>query len=108
MAISNDGPRQLQEIFASRPGGRLTDQQAVLLNALLGRERFVSYETLAEVLWGNDPDGGPLNTKNHIRAILTVLRFEIAASGIPWSIENVYGIGYRLRYLRPNDAALAA
>ena len=107
MALSHDGPRQIARIFAAR-GAVLSPQQAALLNALLGRERLVTYRALAEALWGEDPEGGPLNAQGDIRAALARLRPKIAAAAIPWEIENRYGVGYRLRYLWPDALALAA
>jgi len=107
MAISDDGPRKIARIFAAR-GVVLSPQQAALLNALLGRERLVTYRALAEALWGDDPEGGPLNAQGDIRAALTKLRRKIGAAGIPWVIENCHGVGYRLRYLWPDALALAA
>jgi len=104
MAIADDGPRKIRTIFAAR-GVVLSPQQAVLLNALLGRERFVSYETLAEALWGDDPEGGPLDARGQIRAALSKLRRGIAAAALPWRIENCYGTGYRLRYREPPPEA---
>lgn len=38
--------------------------------------RFVSYEALEDLLWGNDPDGGPLNTHNIINQYVLFLRDE--------------------------------
>ncbi len=104
MAISDDGPRQIARIFAAR-GVALGPQQAILLNALLGRERLLTYRALAEALWGDDPDGGPLNARGDIRAALAKARRKIGAAAMPWEIENCYGVGYRLRYREPVPGA---
>lgn len=109
MAIDGSGPCKIRMIFADR-GVALAPQQAILLDALLGRERLVSYAALADALWGAHADGGPLDTESHIRAGVSKLRRRIATAGVPWRIENVYGIGYRLRYheAAPSERLLAA
>lgn len=103
MAIDGSGPRKIRMIFAAR-GVALAPQQAILLDALLGRERLIGYRALAEALWGADPEGGPLDAEGHIRAAISKLKRRIAAAGVPWRIENVYGVGYRLRYREPAPA----
>jgi DNA-binding response OmpR family regulator len=109
MAVDGSGPRQIGRIFAAR-GVVLGPQQAILLNALLGCERLVTYRALAEALWGADPEGGPLDARGDIRVALLKARRKISAAAIPWQIENCYGVGYRLRYrdAAPLEQPLAA
>ena len=53
--------------------------------------RVVTYESLEDVLWGDDEDGGPL----FARAILHKQVMLLRRDGI--SIENFHGKGMRMR-----------
>ena len=99
MAIHRDGPGQLWWILAQR-GEVLSPQQALLVNALLGHERAVSYEELCNVVYGDDSDGGPLDIKRAVRLLIMRLRRHITIARLPWRIESIRNFGYRLRYLQ--------
>ncbi len=69
-----------------------TKHPQVLLQALLWQlDRFISYDAIVDLLWGNDPDGGPLCAKNIIAVTIHRLRQE------GHKIETEHGFGIRLR-----------
>ena len=64
----------------------------ILRQALLWQlDRFVPYEAAKDLLWGNDPDGGPLYADNIIHVLVMQLRREGCV------IEIWYGVGLRMR-----------
>ncbi|KKL74698.1 hypothetical protein LCGC14_2062310 [marine sediment metagenome] len=64
----------------------------ILLQALLWQlDRFVPYDAIIELLWGDDPDGGPLYAKN----IVAVMIHRLRKRG--YNIETWAGIGVRMR-----------
>lgn len=72
-----------------RRGGRRMSQGDVLYQTLLWhRGRHVPYVVLAEVLWGDDPDGGPLVVNNIIAILVTRLRKQ----GVPLDTRYAFGV----------------
>ncbi len=54
-----------------------TKHPQVLLQALLWQlDRYISLEAAIDLLWGNDPDGGPLYAKNIVAVTIHRLRQE--------------------------------
>lgn len=56
--------------------------------------RCVSLNEIIDMLYGNDPDGGPNNASNVIYTQMISLRRKFEVVGI--EIENVHGRGYRV------------
>ena len=64
----------------------------ILLQALLWQlDRFVPYDAVIDVVWGNNPDGGPLYAKS----VISIMVFRLRQEG--HNIETWTGIGLRLR-----------
>lgn len=74
-------------------GRRLTRSQGLILRWLLDQpERLVRHDSLITLLWGDDEG---LAAKNNLKVRICQLRRVLNGSG--WSIETVWGLGYRLR-----------
>lgn len=81
-----------------RAGGvPLTDRELTVAAALKRYPSAISPDRLAIILYGDDPDGGPIDATGVIKVFLHRLRKKIERAGIPWRIDNVYGEGYVLR-----------
>lgn len=64
----------------------------ILRQTLLWQQgRFVPYEALIDVLWGDDEDGGPMDARHCIREYVYGLR------GIGENIETWPWVGLRMR-----------
>lgn len=90
--ISIDGSR----IYIDGEEYKATPKQAAIFAAIAeGNGRAVSYSTIIDNVWADDPDGGPLTVMNTIKAHLSNLkgRHPIFAS----LIASDHGIGYRLK-----------
>ena len=98
MAINGSGSQQIKAIFAAQ-GVCIKPCEAKFLNTLLGRERLRTKLELVDAMWGDDEDGGPLNTDKMLNVMAHHCRKHIARAGIPWRIETEFSIGYRLRYV---------
>ena len=72
---------------------RLVDtKKGMLRQALLWQlERFVPWEALEDLLWGDDKDGGPYNTRGNIHIHIMRLRDE------GYNIEVWNKVGVRMR-----------
>ncbi len=69
-----------------------TTHPRILLQALLWQlDRFIPYDAIIDLLWGDDPDGGPLNAQNVIAVMVHRLRQQ------GHKIETWHGIGLRMR-----------
>lgn len=69
--------------------GRRMSQERVLLQTLLWhRGYYVPYSVIVEVLWGDDPDGGPLQANSIIAILVTRLR----KRGVPLETRYAFGI----------------
>ena len=101
MAINPCGPRKISDIFMDH-GIRLTNMEARVLDALLGRERLVSRDQMIEHIWP-DEDGGPLCVHNILRVCVHRIRRKMRGCSIPWRIEAKWQQGYRLRYEERGD-----
>ena len=67
-------------------------KQEILQQALLWQlDRFVPYEAVKDLFWGDREDGGPLSTHNIIHILVLHLRQEGDV------IETWSGIGLRMR-----------
>lgn len=71
----------------------LTKMRARLLTKLASHDT-ASIEGLIHILWGDDPDGGPLDPHNALRVHVLFLRRFLARFGV--TIENHRGEGYRI------------
>lgn len=86
--------RQMHD-FAKLPVTDLTNRELLLLEALVSSgERFQTYRGIAETMYADDPQGGPLDVRGVIRVVVHKLRSKLQASG--WIIESRHGQGYRL------------
>jgi DNA-binding response OmpR family regulator len=65
--------------------------------------RVVTHEHLTDLLWGDDPNGGPDWPQNVIRAMIHHAKRKMAGTGM--SIVCVWGQGYHLS--RPDLSAPA-
>lgn len=64
----------------------------ILRQALLWQlDRFIFYGALIELLWGDDPEGGPLSARNSIHQYVLKLRQK------GYVIEIWWGLGIRMR-----------
>lgn len=71
---------------------RLTDQQGAIMSQLLGRYGKPVYRTnLIEALWGDDPEGGPLNPAGVIRVQLNNIRRIFRALGVDLDCRPTWG-----------------
>ena len=102
MAITDDGWKQIQDIFAEK-GVKLRPAECKILDALLGCERIVPKDHIVDHLYWDRADGGPLNPKNVISAVLCGLRKRLPVPGIPWEIVTHTTRGYQLRYTDKNQ-----
>ena len=67
-------------------------KKGILRQALLWQlDRFIPYEAVVDLLWGDRNDGGPLWALNNIHILVMKLRRE------GYVIEIWYGIGRRMR-----------
>lgn len=73
---------------------RLNPTQLTLMRALLVRPR--SYDQLIQLLWGDDPNGGPDGAPNTLKVHISKLRFALAEAGCPVTIVTNRGIGFQL------------
>lgn len=72
----------------------LNPTQLTLMRALLVRPR--SYDQLIQLLWGNDPNGGPDGAPNTLKVHVSKLRFYLAEAGCPVTIVTNRGIGFQI------------
>ena len=64
----------------------------ILYQALLWQlDRFIPYDAAIDLLWGNDPDGGPLHAKN----VLAIIVHRLRKQG--YKIETWSGVGLRMK-----------
>lgn len=62
---------------------------------LLMSRPFVSFDALAIVVWGDDPNGGPEDTKSVLRQMVYALRQRLHWRGGA-KIQTVYDQGYQM------------
>lgn len=72
----------------------LPRRQRQILLALAEARTFVSTDKLADRIYSDDPDGGPLNARGCINAFMNRLRRSVAPHGV--SIITSRHLGYRL------------
>lgn len=76
----------------------VTGQQVVILDALIAAwPRDVTMARLIDLLYGDDPDGGPDDPGRVVR--VQVHRMKAWMQSYGWTIRNRYGFGYRLERL---------
>jgi hypothetical protein len=70
---------------------KLTHEQKILLRLVHGE--LVAEQDLVELLYGNEPDGGPVWAENCVKVCISALRRRLRRDG--WDIEVVrcYGLG---------------
>ena len=84
----------------SGPDGKTTLQggEAKLLAALVQSfGRLVRHERIEYAIWGDDPDGGPLEMRRNVSVRMHFLRRKLLSVGAPVKIVNVHGSGFVLR-----------
>ncbi|SIQ24369.1 Transcriptional regulatory protein, C terminal [Rhizobium sp. RU35A] len=83
---------------------RFTNLERRLIEALVATgQRFQDKNVLADKVYSDRPDGGPLAAPNSIQILIHKAKKKLASSG--WTIENRWGCGYRL--VRTSDAGKA-
>lgn len=79
-----------------RVAGRHFQRHHWLLFDLLLRNlgKPVTRERIEGVLWGDDPDGGPLNAEGQVRVYVHFIRRKLAGTGL--RVATMHGEGYRM------------
>lgn len=90
-------------LLADYAAVRLSRMQSVILRALILHD-FVSHSRMSELLWGGDPEGGPISARDCYYLHLQSLRGRL---GPGVTIETVHGQGLRL-VVRGPDVEVAA
>lgn len=80
----------------------LTHSRRVILKALVQRE-FVPIESLIDLLWGHDPNGGPDDPLNVIRVHMAFVRRFLERFGV--IVETSRGLGYRIPSAQMRETA---
>lgn len=76
---------------------RLQPQVFTIATILFDRpRRLVSTEWIFQVLWGNDPNGGPLTARRAVNVQVCHLRAALRELGADCQITTEHGVGYRL------------
>lgn len=71
----------------------MTPPEHALLSILLKKPKQTkTYEQLIDVLFGDDPNGGPLNAKGAV--VDHIGRLKVKMSTTAWRLVNVPGVGY--------------
>lgn len=73
-----------------------TVHAAIFLTLRRYAGRLVPCADLIDVIWGNDPDGGPLTANNTIRVYIYRIKEHLKILNSNWKITNIWGIGYRM------------
>ena len=60
----------------------LTPNEAVLMSRLMGAPGFVTMNDLIDVLYGVDPDGGPLTANECVRVNMSRTRKKLYGTGV--------------------------
>lgn len=84
----------LPEFAKDLPGKQYKIFEALFLR----RANFVDTSVLIDLLYADDPDGGPLDARKNVSVLLCMLRQRLPAD---WKIVNVWGRGYRLVHTPP-------
>jgi DNA-binding response OmpR family regulator len=83
---------------------RLSHKQRALFNILAARNgRTVRHDFIHEVLWGDDPNGGPNDARNVLAVMVNHANSRLSAVG--YRIRNVWGVGYRLEAISADEVA---
>lgn len=83
--------------------GLSPQQTELFLTVAAGSGNTVHFERIINRLWGHDPNGGPDDPLSGIAVRVHNANKRLEASG--YRIENVWGIGYRLRTVIAGVAA---
>jgi hypothetical protein len=81
-------PVRYVALSPARP--RRTHLKSILNCLLINQGRIVSSDELAQYLWGDDPDGGPLGAAAVVNQYIMRLRRK------GWEIDNVHGRGFAI------------
>ena len=80
---------------------RLPRQQWLIARELLANAgKLVRLDRILHVLYGHDPDGGPVSASRGIRVLICSLRGRLRAIGADAEIVCIWGEGYRLDEVR--------
>lgn len=91
--VARDGVEVVADAFARR-----------LLVILAARSPgVVSKAEIIDILWGDDPDGGPDNPDSRLSNLAQRVKFLGAALGVV--VRTVHGRGYYLRAVKPDAVA---
>jgi DNA-binding response OmpR family regulator len=81
----------------------LTRTELTILEFLVeARHRTTSNSVLTEIVYSQRPDGGPDDAYNVVRQTVRRLRAKLAGQG--WTIQTLWGVGYRLARLDDGKA----
>ena len=87
---------QIFKLF-ERNGVTLSLRNTIILSLLVEDGKTVTKEELEDEIWGHDPEGGPLSSAQVIRYLIWECRQKIIKAKLPWKIEAVRNVGYKLR-----------
>lgn len=79
-------------IYFKRRDVHLTDKEARIVAALIETDRTLTHEYLYDVLWGEDPSGGPEYAESSLKVHVSKIRKKL--KGFPFGIECIWGKGY--------------
>lgn len=78
-------------------------QRDLFLIVAKGRGKPVEHRKVYDFIWADDPNGGPEDARNVVSVMVRNTNDKLATTG--YQIENVWGIGYRLRTIVPEVAS---
>jgi DNA-binding response OmpR family regulator len=62
----------------------------------LERRRVAAMHAIVDDVWGDDINGGPEDTRTNINVHLSRIRKKLRSAGIPYTVRNLWGVGYKL------------
>lgn len=96
---------ELQMTFRVR-GVNLWPQELYILSALYRWDGLVTNSRLIDVLYGDDPDGGPETADVVVKVVVSRIRKKIKKAGLHWTIETFAAQGYRLVRFRKQSVLI--
>lgn len=58
--------------------------------------RVATMSEIIDDVWGDDINGGPLDTRVTVSVHLVNIRKRMREAGLPYEIKNVWGVGFKL------------
>jgi len=77
----------------------LTLNEAILVAALQDAPHSLRRDWIYDRIWGDDPNGGPDDPRKHLDVLISKLRRK------GFDIQTLWGFGYRLISMAPEDRA---